>query len=146
MKITVTHNIKLDDIDDIAESLVRDAAYDLADHIIDVTLFTNDKPAGKGASGTKAIVDTGAFITGWSFAVGSGRPRGESSHRKPRRQNPAQKGEEGRELLYNDIARMDFKKVIDSGGFTIRNGTPHSKYIDLKHGYGVEARIRAWQP
>ncbi len=141
----VTHNIDPNIVGTLLDEALEQTAENLADYVIDVTLFNNDKPASKGRSGTKAIVDTGAFITGWSFAVGAGRPRGQSSRRKPRDQNPIQKAEEGRALLQQDIDKMDMRKAR-MAGFTIRNGAPHAKYIDLKHFYGVEARIRAWQP
>jgi len=133
----VTHNIDSSVIGKITESAVKEAAESLADYVMDVTVFDNDRQ--------QAAVDTGAFITSWSFSVGRGRPRGVSSRRKPRNQNPLAKAREGRALLQQDIEKMEFDKV-KKAGFIIRNGAPHAQYIDLKHFYGIEARIRAWQP
>ena len=133
----VTHNIDSSIVGEITESAIRDAAESLADHVIETTFFDNDlrQPA----------VDTGAFITSWSFSVGAGRPRGKSSRRKPRKQNATQKKEEGRALLQQDIEKMDINKV-KKVGFIVQNGAPHAKYIDTKHFYGIEARVRAWRP
>ena len=133
----VTHNIDSSIVGEITENAIRDAAESLADHVIETTFFENDR--------SRPAVDTGAFITSWSFSVGSGRPRGKSSRRKPRNQNAIQKAEEGRALLQQDIDKMDIGKV-KKAGFIVRNGAPHAQYIDLKHFYGIEARIRAWQP
>lgn len=133
----VTHNIDSSVIGEITESAIREAAESLADHVIEVTFFDNDW--------SQPAVDTGAFITSWSFSVGAGRPRGKSSRRKPRRQNAIQKKEEGRALLQQDIEKMDMNKVKKSG-FIVQNGAPHAKYIDTKHFYGIEARVRAWRP
>lgn len=133
----VTHNIDPDIVGTLLDEALEETAENLADFVIETTFFENDR--------SRPAVDTGAFITSWSFAVGTGRPRGKSSRRKPRNQNAIQKAEEGRALLQQDIDKMDMKKVRKAG-FTIRNGAPHAKYIDLKHFYGIEARIRAWQP
>ena len=39
-------------------------------------------------------VDTGAYVTSFSFTTGAGRPRGKSSDNKPKKQNPQQKMQE----------------------------------------------------
>jgi hypothetical protein len=133
----VTHTIDPSVVDTLLNEALEKTAEDLADFVIETTFFENDR--------SRPAVDTGAFIKSWSFAIGSGRPRGQSSSRKPRNQNAIQKAQEGRALLQQDIDKMDMNKVRKSG-FTIRNGAPHAKYVDLKHFYGIEARIRAWQP
>lgn len=133
----VTHNINSSVIGEITESAIKEAAESLADYVIETTFFENDL--------SRPAVDTGAFITSWSFSVGAGRPRGKSSRRKPRNQNAIQKKEEGRALLQQDIEKMDMNKV-KKAGFIVQNGAPHAKYIDTKHFYGIEARVRAWRP
>lgn len=133
----VTHNIDSSVVDTLLDTALKETAEGLADFVIETTFFENDR--------SKPAVDTGAFITAWSFSVGAGRPRGKSSRRKPRNQNATEKAREGRALLQQDIDKMDMKKV-KKVGFIVRNGAPHAKYIDLKHFYGIEARIRAWRP
>lgn len=84
---------------------------------------------------SKYFVDTGAFITSWQITDGrSGRPRGKSSHGRPRRKGDSAfaegKRQESQEQLMNDVARIDFRntKVI-----VLRNGAPHAPYVDAKH-------------
>jgi len=74
-------------------------------------------------------VDTGAFVTSWSFETGkSGRPRGKSSLNRPRRQDEIKKREEGLQNLLSDIDKipdLESTKVA-----VLRNGAPHAEYVD----------------
>lgn len=85
-------------------------------------------------------VDTGAYVTSFSYAVGAGRPRGKSSHNKPRGQNPQAKRQEGLENLISDINRIP--NLLDSTTITLRNGSPHASDVEYKHGYAVFAIVR----
>lgn len=74
-------------------------------------------------------VDTGAFVTSWSFETGkSGRPRGKSSLNRPRRQDEIKKREEGLQNLLSDIGKipdLESTKVA-----VLRNGAPHAEYVN----------------
>jgi len=91
-------------------------------------------------------VDTGAYVTSFSYSVGAGRPRGKSSDNKPKGQNPEAKRQEGLNNLNSDIARItDFntKSII-----VFTNGSPHARDVEnggpkwRKAGYKVFAQIR----
>lgn len=90
-------------------------------------------------------VDTGAYITSFSFNVGRGRPRGKSSLNRPRKQNQDQKRQEGLALLQEDIAKIpDFKKVEK---IELRNGAPHADYVESgngkSRGHAIFAKIKS---
>ena len=65
---------EFDKIRDHCEMEAKDLAEDIADSAI-----TFSTP----------FVDTGAYITSFSFSTGAGRPRGKSSRRKQGNQPPA---------------------------------------------------------
>lgn len=137
IKIDVSESVDPNSVDKLVEKQLEEMAYDLAEYVVDVT--ANIEPNGRN----KPAVDTGAFITSWSFSTGAGRPRGKSSHRRPRKQNPLEMRQDGLDLLHQDIQKLDFKKVLTEG-FIVRNGAPHAKYVDLKHGYGIEAKVKVY--
>lgn len=85
-------------------------------------------------------VDTGAYVTSFSYNVGAGRPRGKSSKNKPRGQNPQAKRQEGFNNLVSDINRIP--NLLDTTTITLRNGSPHATAVEYKHGYAVFARVR----
>ena len=114
---------EFDKIRDHVEMQARDLAEDIADSAI-----TFSTP----------FVDTGSYITGFSFSTGAGRPRGESSHGKVGNQSPAQKAGEARSLLQGDIGKIDFDNV---SLVTLRNGSPHGRYDD----WGVEVHHRVFE-
>jgi len=74
-------------------------------------------------------VDTGAFVTSWSFETGkSGRPRGKSSSRRPKAPNKEDMRKEGFQNLLSDIDKipdLESTKVA-----ILRNGAPHAEYVD----------------
>ena len=91
-------------------------------------------------------VDTGAYVTSFSYTVGAGRPRGKSSDNKPKGQNPEAKRQEGLNNLNSDIAKItdfDTKSTI-----VFTNGSPHARDVEnggpkwRKAGYKVFAQIR----
>jgi hypothetical protein len=91
-------------------------------------------------------VDTGAYVTSFSYSVGVGRPRGKSSDNKPKGQNPEAKRQEGLNNLNSDIAKItdfDTKSTI-----VFTNGSPHARDVEhggpkwRKAGYKVFIQIR----
>ena len=80
---------------------------------------------------SKPFVDTGTYITSFSYSTGSGRPRGGSSHGKPRNQSPTTKANEGRQLLYQDIDQLD---LTNTTVVTLRNGATHASFVEYKQG------------
>lgn len=92
-------------------------------------------------------VDTGAYVTSFSYTVGAGRPRGKSSDNKPKGQNPEAKRQEGLNNLNSDIAKItdfDTKSII-----IFTNGSPHAMDVETgkgsrwrRAGYKVFAQIR----
>ncbi|MDA9812232.1 hypothetical protein N9C03_00330 [bacterium] len=123
-------NISLEDkiekfIEDVVEDDAKNILYSLADDVIFWSTPT---------------VDTGAYITSFSFNVGAGRPRGKSSKNKPRRQSPQQKASEGRENLQRDIDKLP--DLINKEAVQLRNEAPHAQVVEDKHGYKVFAKVR----
>ena len=128
MKIDVKVNkgvlrSEFDKIRDHVEMQAKDLAEDIADSAI---------------AFSTPFVDTGAYITSFSFSTGAGRPRSKSSHRKQRNQPPAQKASEGRSLLATDINRLDFNSV---SVLSLRNGAPHGS----SEVWGVERNHRVFE-
>ena len=111
------------DTDAQIEQEVEDFLRDIADTTIEFS---------------KPFVDTGTYITSFSFATGSGRPRGGSSHGKPRRQNPTSKGNQGLQLLYGDIAQLDLSNTTM---VSLRNGSAHAEFVEYKHQHAVFERV-----
>lgn len=89
---------------------------------------------------TSSPVDTGAYVTSFSYSVGAGRPRGKSSKGKPRGQNPQAMRQEGLSNLVSDINRIP--NLLDSTSITLRNASPHATAVEYKHGYAVFAKVR----
>jgi len=123
-------NISLEDkiekfIEDVVEYDAKNMLYSLADDVIFWSTPT---------------VDTGAYITSFSFNVGAGRPRGKSSKNKPRRQSPQQKAAEGRENLQRDIDKLP--DLVNKESVQLRNEAPHAQVVEDKHGYKVFAKVR----
>lgn len=85
-------------------------------------------------------VDTGAYVTSFSYTVGAGRPRGKSSHNKPTNQNPEAKRREGFGNLVSDINRIP--NLLNTTAIVLRNGSPHAAAVEYKHGYHVFAKVR----
>jgi hypothetical protein len=124
--VNISLNDKIENfIDDVVEEDVREVLYSLADDVIFWSTPT---------------VDTGAYITSFSFNVGAGRPRGKSSKNKPRRQSPQQKAAEGRENLQRDIDKLP--DLVNKEAVQLRNEAPHAQVVEDKHGYKVFAKVR----
>jgi hypothetical protein len=89
-------------------------------------------------------VDTGAFVTSWSFETGkSGRPRGKSSSRRPKAPNKEDMRKEGEQNLLSDIDKipdLESTKVA-----VLRNGAPHAEYVNYGNskdrGYVIKGKL-----
>ena len=75
-------------------------------------------------------VDTGAYVTSFSYTVGAGRPRGKSSDNLPKGANLQGERDEGYNNLLQDISRI--KSIEDLDNIQLRNGSPHA--YDVEYG------------
>ena len=75
-------------------------------------------------------VETGAYVTSFSYTVGAGRPRGKSSDNLPRGANLQGERDEGYNNLLQDISRI--KSIEDLDNIQLRNGSPHA--YDVEYG------------
>ena len=72
-------------------------------------------------------VDTGAYVTSFSFSTGAGRPRGKSSKGKPRA-NPQAARSEGLSNLIKDLERIP--SLLDTTSIVLRNNSPHAVAVE----------------
>jgi hypothetical protein len=91
-------------------------------------------------------VDTGAYVTSFSYTVGAGRPRGKSSDNLPKGQSLEGKQEEGYGNLMQDISRI--KSIEDLDNIQLRNGSPHATDVEYGKnwhgsGYFVFAKLES---
>ena len=127
MKATLKVNSSLNDKMQRLEQTVEDA---VKDRLIDIA---------QGAV-KYSPVDTGAYVTSFSYSVGAGRPRGKSSKNRPRNQNPNAMRQEGLANLMSDVSRISDLKNTTS--ITLRNASPHAEEVETMHGYSVFAILR----
>ena len=137
MKSTVTVNAsfynKLKHLDAIAIGSVKERLEDIARTAVDYS-----------------PVDTGAYVTSFSYTIGAGRPRGKSSDNLPKGQSLEGKQEEGYGNLMQDISRiksiedmflnrsvhvyaMEIQKTSDLrvGTFGLTNGGPNTLTLSI---------------
>ena len=91
-------------------------------------------------------VDTGAYVTSFSYTIGAGRPRGKSSDNLPKGQSLEGKQEEGYGNLMRDISRI--KSIEDLDYIQLRNGSPHATDVEYgenwhSSGYFVFAKLES---
>ena len=86
-----------------------------------------------GLGTIRVPVDTGAYVTSFSFNVGAGRPRGKSSKGKPRNQNAVAKMNEGLSNLIQDIERIP--SLLDTTRIELRNNSPHARDVERGEGW-----------
>ncbi len=91
-------------------------------------------------------VDTGAYVTSFSYTIGAGRPRGKSSENLPKGQSLVGKQEEGYGNLMQDISRI--KSIEDLDYIQLRNGSPHATDVEYgenwhSSGYFVFAKLES---
>lgn len=129
VKVNTPISKKMRKIDDLIEDGVKERLHSIARTAVKLS-----------------PVDTGAYVTSFSYSVGAGRPRGKSSDNKPKGQNPEAKRQEGLNNLNSDIAKItdfDTKSTI-----VFTNGSPHARDVEhggpkwRKAGYKVFAQIR----
>jgi len=121
-----------EEIDEAIELGVKYALEDIATYTIDLS---------------KPTVDTGAYITSFSYGVGSGRPRGKSSEGRPKEADPQTMATEGLNNLLNDINNIqDFNR---KDTIVLRNGSPHAISVEegganwrLTQPYKIFERVR----
>tara|TARA_R110002126_G_scaffold126063_1_gene268321 strand:- start:326 stop:751 length:426 start_codon:yes stop_codon:yes gene_type:complete len=90
-------------------------------------------------------VDTGAYVTSFSYTVGAGRPRGKDSANLPTGASDQGKKQEGYDNLLRDITKI--KKTEDLNSIQLRNGSPHADDVEYgeewrRDGYFVFAKLR----
>ena len=94
-------------------------------------------------------VDTGAYVTSFSYTVGAGRPRGKDSDNRPTATAPEGEMAEGYDNLMQDLARI--KSIEDLDNIQLRNGSPHADDVEYgksggywknTEGYYVFAKLR----
>ena len=124
-------------IDDALEDAARIYFTNIARDAIEFSKIGSN-PLSKGV-GMGGGVDTGAYITSFSFITGRGRPRGKSSKGRPRKQDPNRMGAIGFDQLMSDLQRVDFKNTTS---IVLNNGAPHAPYVENKHGLLVFSKLR----
>lgn len=89
-------------------------------------------------------VDTGAYVTSFSYAIGAGRPRGKSSLNRPKA-NKTQARQEGFNNLLEDINKI--KDLSSVGNINLRNGSPHADFVEYGNhksvGHAVFSKIKS---
>ena len=94
-------------------------------------------------------VDTGAYVTSFSYKVGAGRPRGKDSGNRPTATAPEGQMAEGYDNLMQDLTRV--KSLEGLKGIELRNGSPHADDVEYgksggywrkTEGYFVFAKLR----
>jgi hypothetical protein len=102
-------------VDEAVELGVKYALEDIAEYTISISVPT---------------VDTGAYITSFSYGVGAGRPRGKSSEGRPKEADQQAMASEGLNNLLNDVNSIQDFNYKDT--IVLRNGSPHA--IDVEEG------------
>ena len=101
---------KIDGLKSLAEQQVERKLVDMAQTAVDLS-----------------PVDTGAYVTSFSFSTGAGRPRGKSSKGKPRA-NPQAARSEGLSNLIKDLERIP--SLLDTTSIVLRNNSPHAVAVE----------------
>ena len=128
LKVNSSFYKKMEILDEYIEEYVSDQLIDIAQTAVNLS-----------------PVDTGAYVTSFSYSVGAGRPRGKSSDNKPKDQNPQAMRQEGLSNLISDINKVDLKNTTS---ITLRNASPHASDVEnggpswRRAGYKVFAQIR----
>jgi|TARA_R100001198_G_C5157849_1_gene164300 hypothetical protein len=120
LKVMPSLQRKIDGLKQLAEQQVERKLTDMA---VDAV----------GLGTIRVPVDTGAYVTSFSFNVGAGRPRGKSSKGKPRNQNAVAKMNEGLSNLIQDIERIP--SLLDTTRIELRNNSPHARDVERGEGW-----------
>jgi len=110
LKVMPSLQRKIDGLKSLAEQQVERKLVDMAQTAVDLS-----------------PVDTGAYVTSFSFSTGAGRPRGKSSKGKPRA-NPQAARSEGLSNLIKDLERIP--SLLDTTSIVLRNNSPHAVAVE----------------
>jgi hypothetical protein len=128
LKINSSFYKKMEILDEYVEEYVSDQLVQIAQTAVNLS-----------------PVDTGAYVTSFSYSIGAGRPRGKSSDNRPKGQNAQAMRQEGLSNLMKDIGKVDLKNTTR---ITLRNASPHAQDVEnsgptwRRSGYKVFAQIR----
>jgi hypothetical protein len=128
LKINSSFYKKMEILDEYVEEYVSDQLVEIAQTAVNLS-----------------PVDTGAYVTSFSYSIGAGRPRGKSSDNRPKGQNAQAMRQEGLSNLMKDIGKVDLKNTTR---ITLRNASPHAQDVEnsgptwRRSGYKVFAQIR----
>ena len=128
VKVNPSYQNKIDSLELSIEEAIRDKLERIANTAVNLS-----------------PVDTGSYVTSFSFSVGSGRPRGKSSDNKPKDQNVGSMRQEGLSNLMSDLNKITDLRSTTS--ITLRNGSPHATDVEnggpswRRSGYKVFAQI-----
>ena len=128
IKVQPSFKDKTKSLDGMIDSSVKDKLIDISETAVGLS-----------------PVDTGAYVTSFSYSVGFGRPRGKSSDNKPRRQNAQAKRQEGLSNLLSDVNKIT--DLTNAGSIVLRNGSPHAMDVEngdkwIRSGYHVFTKLR----
>lgn len=110
LKVMPSLQRKIDGLKALAEQQVERKLVDMAQTAVDLS-----------------PVDTGAYVTSFSFSTGAGRPRGKSSKGKPRA-NPQAARSEGLSNLIKDLEKIP--SLLDTTSIVLRNNSPHAVAVE----------------
>jgi hypothetical protein len=119
LKVMPSLQRKIDGLKALAEQQVERKLIDMA---IDAV----------GLGTIRVPVDTGAYVTSFSFNVGAGRPRGKSSKNKPKANEQAARNE-GLSNLTQDLERIP--SLLDTTRIELRNNSPHANDVERGEGW-----------
>lgn len=117
IKTVVTTSFR-DKMSELDEQIAEDKRQELTDLSRDLTKYCSN------------FVQTGAFITSFSFTTGRGRPRGKSSHGLPKANKKAATNEAFDQL----VSDLDKANLAEVDTLVLRNNSPHATSVDAKHG------------
>ena len=110
LKVMPSLQRKIDGLKALAEQQVERKLVDMAQTAVDLS-----------------PVDTGAYVTSFSFSTGAGRPRGKSSKGKPKANAQATRSE-GLSNLIKDLEKIP--SLLDTTSIVLRNNSPHAVAVE----------------
>ncbi len=110
LKVMPSLQRKIDGLKALAEQQVERKLVDMAQTAVDLS-----------------PVDTGAYVTSFSFSTGAGRPRGKSSKGKPKANAQAARSE-GLSSLIKDLEKIP--SLLDTTSIVLRNNSPHAVAVE----------------
>ena len=110
LKVMPSLQRKIDGLKELAEQQVERKLVDIAQTAVDLS-----------------PVDTGAYVTSFSFSTGAGRPRGKSSKGKPKANAQAARSE-GLSNLIKDLEKIP--SLLDTTSIVLRNNSPHAVAVE----------------